>query len=810
MTKWFAIFALIVLLGGVTTFAVVMSYIKPLREQAATFDLSALHEIEKASQILDRRGAEIGRLYMLNRTPITIDQVPMHLIQALTAQEDERFFEHGGVDFVGIVRAVWLNYKAGSETQGASTITQQLAREAFKLKDLETGEKSSRYNRKIVEWFLAERIEQKYTKSEILELYLNRIYFGGGFYGIQAAATGYFGKNASELNVSESATICGIIKSPNNLQPLRFPERAANARNHVLNRMVEEGYLTKDERDTLSAKPVITADREDVIQENYVYEAVRQEAMRTIGSEAALLGGFQIHTTIDGKLQQIAEASVMKQLAEVEKHQGYSHQTYDQYHQLLKKRQEQMKAGKLGKDAALPRPEYLQAAVLAIDNNDGGILAMVGGRDFGDSEFNRALQSRRPAGTAFTPFVFATAFQSPNYFPPMQIDDRPIDNRRVMIGGLTGILGEWGSEQDVTTYRGKVTAREALAQGRNAATAELGERLGRGPVIELAKKMGIESPIRDYPSSFLGSSEVKLNELCLAYSAFPGKGKRPKQLNLISKITDDKGKIIYQIKTEDRGHVQVLDEMAAYQTHTCLVDALAEGTGKAAYSEYGLDKFPAAGKTGTHYEFKDLWFMGYTSSITCGVWTGFDQQKTIYEGAFSNRITLPIWVDIMNGAEKNFPAQAIAAPEDAEFVEVCKTSGMRATDGCYVNVTDASGATKAVRNTRTEALRHDTTFDLFCPEHPNTGVDIIAPRLRSPMAIQAPAYNGGDYVNVSPVRMQSMTLVGIDPYNTVLPVPKAEPVNPDGSRVIRAEPVEEPGMTESPIKLAPPPPLELE
>lgn len=806
LSKWFYLPLIALLLTGAIGFTAVMAYIKPLREQAATFDLEALHKIEKASVIHDRRGAEIGRIFMLNRTPIAIGQVQQNTIDALVAQEDERFFKHSGVDFTGVLRAIWLNYKAGSETQGASTITQQLAREAFKLKELETGDKNSRYNRKIVEWFLAQRIERHYTKSEILELYLNRIYFGGGFYGIQAAAQGYFGKNASQLTVLESATLTGIIKSPNNLQPLRHPERAFNARNHVLNRMVRERTLSPQERDELSKQPVTTVDRKHNPQDSYVYEAVRQEAARIIGGEASLLGGFNIHTTIDGKLQKVAETAMAKQLSEVEKRQNYPHQTYQQYRALVEKHQASKNT-----TAKLPQPEYLQAAVLAVDNQDGGILVMVGGRDFSDSEYNRTMQSSRPPGTAFTPFVFATAFQSPNYFPPMQIEDRPIDNRRVMIGGFQGILGEWGSESmEETTFKGLITAREALANGRNSATAELGEKVGRPALIELAKKVGIESPIRDYPSSFLGASEVRLDELCLAYSSFANRGARPQQLTLIKRITNSEGKIIYEASEKAQSLVQAIDPIAAYQTHTCLVDALNSGTGKVAYEEYGLEKFPVAGKTGTHYEFKDLWFMGYSSAITCGVWSGFDQQKTIYEGAFSNRITLPIWTEIMNAASKDYEPQEFAPPDNVEVVEVCRTSGQRATDGCYVTVTDSNGGTRSVRNTIPEYLRPDSVFDSYCTLHPRSGIDIAPPRMR-PMAQHAPSFNqASEYAHVSPVRMKGLTLVGEDPYNSVIPIVKAEPVNPDGSKVLKAEPVEEPDAAESPIKLAPPPKLQLE
>ncbi len=268
---------------------------------------------------------------------------------------------------------------------------------------METTDKNSRYQRKIVEWFAAERIEKKYSKSEILEMYLNRIYFGAGFYGIQAASKGYFGKEVRDITLLESATLCGLIKSPNNLQPLRHPERSKKSRNHVLDRMYEEGYISKDERDTFSAQPVVTSPRTTDNRLSYVYEEIRQQAIAIIGEEAAQIGGFNIYTSIDGQLQRTAEASVKTRMEEVESTPGYKHQTFSYYRALLEEYKKRINAKTIPEDTPKPQPEYLQTAVLAIDNRDGGVLAMVGGRDFVDSMFNRAVQSRRPAGTAFLP-----------------------------------------------------------------------------------------------------------------------------------------------------------------------------------------------------------------------------------------------------------------------------------------------------------------------------------------------------------------------------------------------------------------------
>jgi penicillin-binding protein 1A len=814
--KWVGALVILFLLGGVALLAVGLWVVKPLEEQAESFDLEALQKIERASSVYDRRGEELGRIYVLNRMPIKIEQVPMHFIQALTAEEDARFFQHSGVDKIGILRAFYLNWKAHAETQGASTITQQLARDAFKLKDLqETGDKWSRYKRKLVEAFLAERIEKRYTKSEILELYLNRIYFGAGFYGVQAAAQGYFGKDATQLDVLESATICGIIKSPNNLQPLRYKDRAKKARNHVLDRMVDEGVLSREDHDIMIDKPVVTTPKEADARLSYVYEEVRQQVVKIVGEEAAQAGGFKVYTTLDNKLQKAAEESVRKRLAAVEQHQGYARQTYAQYHTLLDDWKKKINSKQIAPETPRPQPDYLQAAVLMMDNHDGGVLAMVGGRDFLDSMYNRAVQSRRPAGTAFIPFLYAAAFESPEYFPPLRMEDGPMDNRRVMIGGQTGILGEWGTEQEVTKYKDTISMREALLQSRNAATVRLGERVGLDKMKALAQKAGITSSLRDYSNAFLGASEVRLDEMCLAYSTFADGGKRPKELALIHRITDNEGKVIYQVKEEEDTLTQVIDEMAAYQTHSCLVDALRRGTGRPAYEDYGLEDFPAAGKTGTHYEFKDLWFVGYTSAVTCGVWCGFDQQKPVYTGAFSNRVALPIWVDAMNAARKDYKPEDFTIPENAQMVEVCRKSGLRATDACYEKVPDPiHGGMRSVRDTYKEALRPNSVFEDYCDVHQGSAGPLAITALRSSEANLSPNVTGfqPELAGVEPVHMQGVTVLGVDPYNSVQPVLRAQPVNPDGTPIRHALPVEEESNSpaNNPIKLAPPPPLKLD
>lgn len=820
---WFLTLLALTIVGAIAGFITFILVVEPLKEKAESFDLNELRKLESASIILDRNGEELFRLYMLNRTPIEFKQVPQHLVDALVSQEDSRYFSHNGVDYTGIARAVYLNWRAGEDTQGASTITQQLARNTFNLQ-----EKS--YRRKILEAFTAIRIEENFSKSQILELYLNRIYFGGGFYGIQAACNGYFGKDVKEINIQEAATLCGLIKSPNNIQPLRNPKRSLKERNAVLDRMVVEGYLGKEKARELKLTPLITASQDGDRRLSYIFDEVRRIVVEQVGEERAAIGGFQIYTSIDRTLQKAAEDAIRRRLSEVEQREGYTHQTYDQYKEVVRDYRTKVSAGIISPDEPKPSPEYLQAASLAIDNDTGAILAMVGGRDFIDSQYNRATNTRRPAGTAFVPFVYAAAFTQ-DFFPGTLVEDSYVSNRLVMIGAPDGVLGEWGTEELNPQYsRTAITSREALAHGRNSATVnlaiQLGESLSRDnpvrgntqqeilvaakEVNRLAKESGIQSPMKEYQSVILGTNEVRLDEFCLAYSTFPNGGSRPQKLHLVERITDGDDQVIYQVNLEDHPPVTAMDELAAYQVHSCLTDSLKVGTGKAAAAEFGMKDFPAAGKTGTHAEFKDLWFMGYTSSVTCGVWVGFDKQRPIYDGAFSSRIALPIWTDTMNVIGNLYPAEELSPPPSAERVELCKNSGMRATDFCFDQIPQPNGKMQAVRTTYLEYLRPGTRFENYCTTHSAEGIsaDILMFKPASSSSGSGGSLaDTGKFIHIEPVRMQGLTILGEDPYKAYQPVRRAIPVEEEGVEVKRAELVEgqEDEEPTIPIRLAPPP-----
>ncbi len=816
---WFSALAALLLLMILAVLGGYAIIVTPLWEKAQVYDLNEVKKLEAASIIYDRNGDELSRIFVLNRTPVSIKDIPQHFIDALTAQEDSRFFQHNGVDYIGLIRAVYLNIKAGEVTQGASTITQQLARQTYGLMERS-------YKRKLMEAFVAQRIEKQYSKSEILELYLNRIFFGKNFFGIQAAALGYFGKDAKDLTLEEAATIAGLIKSPNNIEPIKHPERAKKERDYVLDRMVAEKHLKREQAAMAQMKPVVTAPQSTDARLSYAFEAVREEVAALLGEERASVGGFKIYTSIDQELQKKAEQSVKSRLAEIEKRPGYEHQTYEQFRSIYKDWRSQALASKGNvTPSPRPKPEYLQGAALVIDNKDGSVLAMVGGRDFVDSQYNRATDSMRPVGTAFIPFIYAYAFTRPNFFPMSQLADEPLGNDRVMIGGFTGILGEYGMEVSNPKWsRQQISAREALVNSHNSATVRLGEQvvLDRGllrPEFKnFVKSAGIASPLRDAPASCLGVSEAKLDELCLAYSCFANGGTRPTRLHLIQRITDADDKTVFQLDEASLQPVRAMDEIAAWQTHTSLDEALHRGTG-AVSKEYGLGEFPAAGKTGTHHEFKDLWFMGYTSAVTCGVWVGFDKQKTVFPEAFSNKLALPVWTDIINASTKGHTAQDFTPPESAEKVEICRASGLRATDFCYEKIKSPDGTSKSVRNTYFEYLRPGTTFNASCSLHTGEGLsaDIVA--FHQGMGHVGETILPADlhrFAHIEPVHIHDPIILGSDPYNSERPILRARPVNDDGSPIRRAVPVGpdeggDPSPAEKPvIKLQPPPRLKIE
>jgi 1A family penicillin-binding protein len=742
------------ILGGLAIY--VAMNMADLKNQATAFDLKKLEQMESASVILDRNGKIFGQIYVENRETIPYDQIPRNLVNAVVAVEDARFYQHHGYVLQGIVRASLKNLTAGHVRQGASTITQQLARNSFALK-------GKTFRRKLLEIFVARRIEDNFNKQKIMELYLNRIYFGGGLYGAEAAARGYFGKRASDMTLEECATLAGLIKSPNRLSPWSDKAASRDARNYALTRMRDLGFIDNSKCAEAQGSALVTGNRQNAQGQNYAVDYIRQQVINAVGWNRAMNEGFKIHTTIDGDLQKIAEESLRRSLDKAEQHTGYDHQTYAEYAARLRQ------AKSSGTASSQPAPDYLQGAMIGIDNETGGIRVLVGGRDFEHNQYNRALQAKRPAGTAMLPFVYATAFEQ-GMFPGSLVEDSPLDNRAVMIGGMTGILGEWGPESADNRYEGAMTARQALVKSKNGASVRIGMDAGLDDVLKLCRTAGVRSSLRPYPATLLGSSEITLAELGLAYTIFPNGGWRPSALHILEKIEEKDGTV--WVAQRDGKKENVVKPETAYEVHSCLVDALENGTGKAARAEFGLKKFPAAGKTGTAYDFTDALFAGYDSKFTCAVWVGFDKPQKIYRGAFGRELALPVWVDVMNAAAASDPPLEVKRPADLKDVEICTRSGMLATDKCYDAIKGLTGDVVQKRTTYVEIATAAQMPTEPCNIHGEPRPSIVAdlPASEAPRAELA-----ADLSEVRPISLKAPTLLAQnDPYNSVKAAAKIE------------------------------------
>jgi 1A family penicillin-binding protein len=783
---WFlSLVGLLVCLAGGAGFVYFWGIVR-YEKKAEEFDLAKLEDLESASVIYDRYGQVYGKIFIRNREQVSLSQISPYLVAAVISAEDNRFYEHKGIDFWGIIRAFFKNTAAGRIRQGASTLTQQLARNTFDLRD-------RTYDRKILEVFLAMRIDKALPKDKIMEMYLNRVYFGGGLYGAEAAARGYFGKSAMELSIGEAAMLASLLKSPNNLSPWKNLTAATEERNFVLGRMVENHKISQEQAEEEMARPLEVRPKTNVVYQSNVIDAIRQQVQSELDYESLASEGYKIYTTIDPVLQRTGEEALQRQLSEVERTNGYQHQTYDQFSEGLR----EWKA--THKEGVPPTPDYLNGAVLAVDNRTGGILALIGGRDYSQSEYDRAFQSKRPAGTAFLPFVYTAALNK-GVFPGSLVEDSPLDNRQVMIGGTSGILGEWGVEKSDNRYEGAIPLRKAFALSKNAASVRVGIQAGLESVIKLAKAAGIEDELRPFPATFLGSSEVALGDLVTAYTMFPNEGSRPDRLILITRVETQDGKTVFRAEPEQR---KIVDPQIAYEVHSFMVDALNSGTGAEARSEYGLRNFPAAGKTGTAYNFTDDWFVGYDSEITCGVWTGFDRPHTIYRGAFSKDIALPVWVAMMNASLEKFVPHELGRPFDLKKVEVCLNTGLPASPKCSLLSTVSNDPDLPPRKgTFMEFTTSKQMPKERCWLHGDDSRSFVKTLRNQDIPRATSAVESTKFPSVP---MQGETVLGEDPYQSVrpkketgpaaqpkpswTPAPKALPVNPGETQVRRAEPV---------------------
>jgi penicillin-binding protein 1A len=582
---------------------------------ALTFDLSVIQDIPQRSVALDRNGHLFSRLEGENRIVAPYNQISPKFVDALITREDTRFYSHHGVDPIGIARAIGRNLLLGGARQGASTITQQLARNSFPL-----GGKT--LHRKLIEAALAFRIETELTKEQILEAYMNRIYFGSGFYGIDTASRAYFGKPASRLTFSEAALLAGLIRSPSRLSPFNDLQASIKNRDVVLNRMHDLGVIDAIQLNAALREPIHLAPKPPAApEESWAMETIRRELSLVVPEDQIAEGGLKVYTTLDPALQTAAENAVSRRLTQVEQRPGYPHKT-----------------------KASGADEYLQGALLAIDNRTGGIRAVVGGRDYAASKYHRAFDALRPAGSTVKPFLYATAF-SHGVKPSDHVSDNPLQRSEIPRD-----LGRYDPANSDNQYHGDIRVADALIDSRNTATVRVGLRTGLDAAADTMERAGLSDHVPRFPSLCLGSFETTLKDLTAAYTAFPNDGVRL-QPYLIEKVVDADGMVLFEAT---HGKIRFLDAKSSITTTGILEEVLSRGTAANARN-LGLRKH-AAGKTGTTDHFRDAWFIGFTKSITCGVWVGFDQPQTILRGGYGADLALPIWVDVMQAANaKAYP-----------------------------------------------------------------------------------------------------------------------------------------------------------
>jgi penicillin-binding protein 1A len=592
----------------------------------------------ESTLLYDGDDTPISALFEEHRIAVRLEEMSPHLVNAVLVTEDKRFYEHDGLDLRRIVMAAIANRRAGEIVQGGSTITQQLVRSI-----LLNREKS--YTRKLKEALLAQRLEERYSKRAILEAYLNRVYFGDGYYGIEAAALGYFGKTAAQLDAIESALLAGLIKGPSLYSPTRAPELARKRRDLVLALMRNEGMLSDHEYRIAVALPVtallatddraLGTDLHEMQGAEYFRDAVARELIRRFGSEAVYTGGLRVYTTLDRRLQQLAEDTMTARLSRMSR----------------------------------PGREPLQGALVAIEPATGYVTAIVGGRDFSESPFNRAIDAKRQPGSAFKPFIFAVALES-GYAPSSTLEglDEPIPTAQ----------GPWlpGGEHETSSVR----LRDALVLSSNRAAAHLLKDVGISRTVDLVHRFGVTSAMPNVPSLALGTGEMSLFELTSAYTVFANRG-RWRQPTLIRRVLDRHGREIYRAPDTDRA---VISEATAYLMTSMMADVVSRGTAASARSN-GFRQ-AAAGKTGTSQSYADAWFVGYTPRLVTGVWFGHDRPKTIMNRGFASVIAVPAWARFMAAAHADAKPEWFDMPASLTRVTLCRLSGQLATDRCHLPV----------------------------------------------------------------------------------------------------------------------------
>ncbi len=574
---------------------------------------------DRASVVRDRGGAEIGRLFMTQRVMVRLGELPEYVPAAFVTMEDKRFWQHDGIDWIRVVGAAYRNIRAGDIDEGSSTITMQVARNVFPER-LPANQRT--IWRKLSEARVAQLIERNYTKHQILELYLNQIYFGTGAYGINAAAEEYFGKPASNLTLAEAAMMAALPRAPSRLNPRRNPRLALKERSTVLRLMAAQGRITAIALDEANKAPLRL--RRGVPRTNasapYFVDAVRRQIENELG-DVIYTDGYTIETTLDLETQRIADEELRKQLRAIESG-AYGRFRYPTYAHVLADTT-------IEKDGT----SYLQAAIVFMDPRTGDVRALIGGRDYIDSQYNRALRAKRQPASLFKPFVFAAAIAN-GYPPSIQLVDQPL--RVALDSG-----GTWAPRNEDGIYAGTVTMRQALAVSSNVATVRLATMVGLHRIIGMAHRIGVNGRLPPVPSIVLGSQEMTPIEVTAAYATFATLGSHPEP-RLVTRVLNAKGKVVWQKRPAT---ARVLDPAVAFVVNNMLKDVIDRGSATSV-RDAGY-RGVVAGKTGTSNDAADAWFVGYTPDLVGTIWLGFDRRSSIVPGGKAGELAAPIWGRIM-------------------------------------------------------------------------------------------------------------------------------------------------------------------
>jgi len=641
---------------------------------------------QQASKVYAEDGRLITELGYERRTVIPLQEMPPYLREAFIAVEDKRFYQHHGIDYGRILGALKANVLSWSWSQGFSTITMQLARNVFR--DRISREKT--LTRKLREARVALELEHTYSKDRILELYLNQINLGNGAYGVQTAAQRYFGKPAHDLNLPEAAMLAALPKGPGMYNPRRHPARAVERRNLVLELMRQQGYITAEQCAEAQAYPLALAARSDYGDvAPYFVEWIRQQLDDRFGRDL-YEKGYRVYTTLDLDMQEAAERTLEAQLEAIEggAYGKFPHRTYAQYME--------SNAAAASNEEQTSTP-YLQGAMVAMDTS-GAVRAMVGGRDFDDSKFNRATQAERQPGSTFKLFVYSAAIRA-GHSP-----DETLPDSALSLPMPDGTIWEPHNFEE-EEHPGPTTLRDALALSINLVAIRLGMELGPDAVVAEARKYGISTPVPAVPSMFIGSASVIPIEMVSAYTVPATLGVRAAPFGIV-RVEDADGKVIFEPQPR-RERVMSTDQ--AYVLNDMLRDVIRYGTASGAVKRAGFT-LPAGGKTGTTNDFTDVWFIGYTHELVAGFWMGFDTPQTIRNNAQGGLYAAPAWATFMKEVyERRPPSGDWTKPTGMVQREIDITSGKLATPYCPASVR------------RWEVFSPNNVPTEFCPLHPGPG-----------------------------------------------------------------------------------------